>query len=291
MSRLLLLAALVLGLAGYGLYQQHCQEVYLTAQLHQLHQAVDLANTNARRDVEQALRGLQEAVAKNRNAPPDLAILAKATRLHGLATALADSLHSYCTALRSLSDYPEASASYAIRAKTQLLGAGSRSRQRLQQQVACYAATLASLVPPATAQFATPTIDHQPVVAALADVTHLENQVLTTDITAIQQLAKTVGAAPLRSQLVAVASAEANVVAPGTTYRARLLLVKSLLPQTIRMTCNGQPIPIGTNGAGLVRFRAPGQPGPASWVGQIRLSQNGRDTTFAVRVPYRVVRR
>jgi hypothetical protein len=59
----------------------------------------------------------------------------------------------------------------------------------------------------------------------------------------------------------------------------------------MQLTCNGRPVPIAPNGTGLVSFRAPTRPGPATWTGTIRLNQYGRDTTFRVTVPYRVARR
>jgi len=95
------------------------------------------------------------------------------------------------------------------------------------------------------------------------------------------------------TRLVATASAESNVVAPGATYRAELGLVSYYPADKLKMhmTCNGQPVPIGSDGIGQASFRAPTRPGPATWTGAIRLNQNGRDTTFKVTVPYRVARR
>ena len=89
-----------------------------------------------------------------------------------------------------------------------------------------------------------------------------------------------------------MATAVSNVVAPGGSYRAQFGLVSYFSAQelTMRMNCNGQPVPTNAQGVGLVSFRAPARPGPAQWTGTIRLQSNGRDTTFKVTVPYRVAR-
>ena len=59
----------------------------------------------------------------------------------------------------------------------------------------------------------------------------------------------------------------------------------------MKMVCNGQPVAVGPDGVGHIRFRAPMQPGPAVRTASVRVIQNGRDTVFRVRVPYRVAAR
>lgn len=292
MTRLLLL--LLGGAAGYLLYQQHRQEAQLLAQLQQLVPALDSVNASARWEAHLALERMEASIAKNRNPPQDTILLA-ATRLQARINQLLDTLQARRVALLRATGHPARAATLPhpdeADAGAQVLEHASRPQQQFEEQLVSYAAALRQLPVPDSLRLRPLRLDHLPVAAALADLAHLENRLLTTETHVIRQLHQRVGATPIHSRLVAVATAESDVIAPGETYRARLLLVKSLLPQTVQMYCNGQPVPIGPTGAGLVRFRAPTRLGPATWVGTIRMRQNGRDTTFAVRIPYRVVRR
>jgi hypothetical protein len=117
--------------------------------------------------------------------------------------------------------------------------------------------------------------------------------VLARQTKALHHLANSVGKANWRLPLLATATAKSNVVAPGETYHAELGVASyySAKELNIYMACNGKAVLIDANGVGLVRFRAPTRLDPTIWVGTIRVNQNGRDTTFHVTVPYRVVRR
>lgn len=284
MSRIFLVLLLVTGIVSYGFYQQHQRETLLLSELPLLLRTLDNANTEARRTAEATLRRMQETVAKDRNQPHDLAVLATATSLQACANNLLGTLQAHRTAFSTSQP-----TTFSYLSKASLLSPGRHPQQQLQQELARYAAALRQLATPDSTQLVAPDFGYLPTT--LADLAHLESQVLNTEIRAIQRLHQLVGAATISSRVVAVATAESAVVAPGTTYRAQLFLVKSLLPQSMHMFCNGRAIPIGPMGAGLVRFRAPSQPGPAFWIGKIHLTQNGRDTTFQVRVPYQVVRR
>ena len=77
-------------------------------------------------------------------------------------------------------------------------------------------------------------------------------------------------------------------MAPGNTYRARLLAVKSRVPTSLHMYCDGQPL---TRWAQRRRRGTVARPVAAGPVGKVRLNQHGRNTTFTVRVPYRVAPR
>jgi hypothetical protein len=131
------------------------------------------------------------------------------------------------------------------------------------------------------------------VVEALATLTEMQSAILDGTNAALRHLANTIGTGSVSTstRLLAVAPAASNVVAPGETYHARLLLLKSLRAKNLQMSCEGQPVAVGADGVGHVRFHAPTRPGPAFWMGTIRLHKYGRDSTYLVRVPYRVARR
>ena len=136
-----------------------------------------------------------------------------------------------------------------------------------------------------------PPLGQLPVAAALTALTRLESDLLLGEQRLIEHLNSQVVSQRLPTRVAAVATAEAAVVAPGDTYRAQLLLLSHFVIPGATMTCNGQPIPVGADGVGQVRFRAPLRPGPATWTGSIKLQYNGRDTIFQTVVPYRVARR
>lgn len=139
--------------------------------------------------------------------------------------------------------------------------------------------------------------ENTPVVAALATISQKETEVLKYEADALSALAQKVGAKTIVfDKIGAFASAESNTVAAGTKYKAELFLTASASTISPRMTLNGSPLSVGPDGHGKVEFTA--RPGAfdasgnakASWTGTIRFNQNGRDTTFTVKVPYTITK-
>lgn len=130
-------------------------------------------------------------------------------------------------------------------------------------------------------------------MAALATLTQLESEVRAAEMNALQSLRGQINNVPFLSLPLVFASAESNTVFPGRVYKARMLLVNALDVRYLKlqMRCDGRLIQQTANHIGQVRFVASQRPGPASWTGTILFRANGRDTTFQVRVPYRVARR
>jgi gliding motility-associated protein GldM len=143
--------------------------------------------------------------------------------------------------------------------------------------------------------FAELNFENTPVVAALATISQKETEILKMEAEALQKQAEKVGAKTIVfDKIGAFASAESNTVAAGTKYKAELFLTASATSISPRMTLNGSPLSVGPDGKGKVEFTA--RPGAfdkdgnakASWTGTIRFNQNGRDTTFTVKVPYTI---
>ena len=143
--------------------------------------------------------------------------------------------------------------------------------------------------------FAELNFENTPVVAALATISQKETEVLKYEAEALSAQAQKVGAKTIVfDKIGAFASAESNTVAAGTKYKAELFLTASASSISPRMTLNGSPLSVGPEGKGKVEFTA--RPGSfdasgnakASWTGTIRFNQNGRDTTFTVKVPYTI---
>ncbi len=139
--------------------------------------------------------------------------------------------------------------------------------------------------------------ENTPVVAALATISQKETEVLKYEAQALQAQAEKVGAKTIVfDKIGAFASAESNTVAAGTKYKAELFLTAAATSIHPSMTLNGSSLSVGPDGHGKVEFTA--RPGSfdatgnakASWSGTIRFNQNGRDTTFTVKVPYTITK-
>ena len=233
-------------------------------------------------------------VEKNRSQPREVAVLRRTRRFDSQVSTLLDALRACRDELRRASGNPAAPLPLLNPDDTggtaRLLGAGTPRQRALGQLVAAYTDTLRRLSPAGGNELTLPAFDALPAAEALATLTGLECTIRGQQIRTLQQLARPLGASRLPSRPVAVAAAETDVVAPGATYQATLQVVTSLSVPTTRMFCNGRPVPVGPDGAGQVRFRAPARLGPATWQASIRLHQNGRDTTFLATVAYRVAR-
>ena len=145
--------------------------------------------------------------------------------------------------------------------------------------------------------FAELNFENTPVVAALATISQKETEVLKYEAEALSAQAQKVGAKTIVfDKIGAFASAESNTVAAGTKYKAELFLTASASSISPRMTLNGSALSVGPDGHGKVEFTA--RPGSfdasgnakSSWSGTIRFNQNGRDTTFTVKVPYTITK-
>ena len=148
-----------------------------------------------------------------------------------------------------------------------------------------------------TKNFAELNFENTPVVAALATISQKETEILEMEAEALRKQAEKVGAKTIVfDKIGAFASAESNTVAAGTKYKADLFLTASATSISPRMTLNGGSLQVDKDGKGKVEFTA--RPGAfdasgsakASWTGTIRFNQNGRDTTFTVKVPYTVTK-
>ncbi|MBF9140221.1 hypothetical protein [Hymenobacter properus] len=300
MNRVFLLLVLVAaaGAAGFGAYLKLRSLAQLNRQLYRLDQLLIADNDDADQRAQWAIRGLEAAVQKNYNQPKEVALLAAAQRLDGHADSLARTLrglgeelkHNAC---RPNTAIPTAAQLASTDAAAQLLSPDGPAYVNLHQQLNKYRLAAQALNPNKKAALPEPAFAELPLGAALASLSQLESEVRTTELNTLQHLSKKVGATTLRRHLAAFSTAASSTVAPGSIYQAELFLgsVLDLRFTPAQMRCNGRPVPVDSNHVGQVRFMAPRRLGPAVWTGTIRFKANGRDTTFQVRVPYRVVRR
>ncbi|MFD2717713.1 hypothetical protein ACFST9_03235 [Hymenobacter monticola] len=293
-----LVMVLVLGAAiGAVFYRQYRAQRQLNAQLQEMSDLLMSDNAAADKAAEGTVKGINAAVQKNQNQPRERAVLAAAESLDRRADSLVHTLWAHAEKLllatQNVNGLPTLRHPNETRAVTEQLGNASPAHQHLRQQLQAFDDTLRALHPSAAAHLTTPAFEGQTVALALATCAELESAVRAAEADVLRHLATQVGPTQLRRHPMALAEAESKVVAPGELYRARMLWLEALGPSPARlqMRCNGQPVPVGADLVGQVRFVAPQRPGPAVWTASIRFQTMGRDTTFQVRVPYRVARR
>ena len=136
--------------------------------------------------------------------------------------------------------------------------------------------------------FAQSNFAQTPVVAALAILTQKQTEIIRYE----QEVLKKLGAPETKEfkfdNIVATAMADANIVAAGTEYTARMFISASSKKQGTRMTFNGSPIKVNSEGVGEVKFIPSGN-GQQSWTGSITINKGGRDTTFTFEKKFTVV--
>ncbi|MBG8553200.1 type IX secretion system motor protein PorM/GldM [Hymenobacter guriensis] len=267
-----------------------------------------------------AVKGIEAAVAKNRNQARDLAILKQGQevreRTAKMVAYLRDIREKLLAATQEKGKAEMNMSGEDKVAMTMLGGKKDGAAYPLKTVLNEYSTYIKQFVPTAgplaldakddkavtekdqkNKDFAELNFENTPVVAALAVLSQKETEVLKYEADALNQLGQKVGAQTIVFDKVgAFASAESNTVAAGTKYKAELFLTASASSLRPSMTLNGSPLQVGPDGHGKVEFTA--RPGnfdasgsaKASWKGTIRFNQNGRDTTFNVTVPYTVTK-
>jgi gliding motility-associated protein GldM len=100
------------------------------------------------------------------------------------------------------------------------------------------------------------TFQSTPMVAGLASLSQLKNEVLSRETIALDNLARQVGAADMKfDNIVAMVRPESNVVAAGTKYKADLFIAASSSAVDPVMTVDGKTIPVN-GGMGQIEFTA-----------------------------------
>ena len=136
---------------------------------------------------------------------------------------------------------------------------------------------------------------------ALAALAQLEATVLADEAAALsaQSMRLACGGNIIYDSTHAQALADTSAVVAGTEYHASLFLAAVLKPAGLAMSANGQPIIVPPSGIGQVHFVADPhllgnrQEVNTYWNGVIQIRSpytRSGDTTYKVRVPYRIVR-
>jgi GldM N-terminal domain len=247
------------------------------------------------RDNDGLVKAIHAQVDKNQRPPAELRVLRRAEAVHDSTQQLIGYLRELRgRLLRQTGNELHFRQLDGRREVAALLGRGSAA-DSLHRRLRHHARYLQQLAP---APDPLPPADFTDaaVTGALATLAGQETRLLLREAEALTVLQARVMTSVLKTSYRALAGAETNVVAPGTTYRADLLLAAALYrPTGFTMTANGQPVAAGPDGFGQVAFAVPPLRGAArrqaSWVGSITVRHNGRDTTFQATVPYTIVPR
>ena len=269
------------------------------------------------------IRGIQEAVTKNRSQKADIAVLksseeirAKTKETIAYLRDLRDKLVVATGNNKGSNEYKNVSAEDKV-AITMLGGKRNGLAYPLKDKLNSYSDFIRQYVTGAAPlaldakddkmvtekdqknkSFAELNFENTPLVAALAVLSQKETEVLEYEADALQKQAEKVGAKTIVfDKIGAFASAESNTVAAGTKYKAELFLTASATGLRPTMTLNGSPLAVDqSTQRGKVEFTA--RPGAfdkegnaqASWSGTVRVNTNGRDTTFKVLTKYTITK-
>jgi gliding motility-associated protein GldM len=282
-----------------------------------------LVDVNGKTDkaADGTVKGIQAEVAKNHNIPADVAVLKQSEEIRDKTKEVIAYIDQVRDKLITATENSKAGEFHNMEATdkvaiTMLGGAKNGLAYPLKDKLNAYSEYIKQYVPEAAPlaldakvdpkvtdkeqkgkNFAEFNFENTPVVAALAVLSQKETEVLKYQADALQKQAEKVGAkVVVFDKLGAFASAESNTVAAGTKYKADLFLTAAATGLKQNMSYNGSPLTVGSDGHGKIEFTA--RPGnfdasgnaKSSWTGAIRINQNGRDTTFQVKVPYTITK-
>jgi len=139
--------------------------------------------------------------------------------------------------------------------------------------------------------FAQASFGQTPVVAALAVITHIQSEILRYEQAILGKLGATDLEAGVKfDKIIAIASVESKVLAPGDEFKAQLFLAASSSSLKPTITFNGSPVKINADGIGEVTQKiSPGQKGKVTWKGNISFEKDGEMKSFPVEGDYTVV--
>lgn len=122
--------------------------------------------------------------------------------------------------------------------------------------------------------------DHTPMIAGLAFLTEKQSRVAAAEKEILDKLKQMVGSTDLKfDAVVAMATADAKVVAAGTKYKAQLFIsATSSAAEEAKMWKDGKPIKV-ENGMGQIEFKASYGGGKPDKDGLIRKTWKGKIET------------
>ncbi|OUJ69067.1 hypothetical protein BXP70_27020 [Hymenobacter crusticola] len=275
--------------------------------LQQLEASMRSANQYLWQETAQPVQRIEYYYQYNRKQPGDSVLFYRAKGLYTHTANVLSTLDSVRRVLlNATGNTPKLVHLDANRQVQQVMVGEAGAALALQRRLHKYAAFLQTMNPAEKGTDAlrvTPTrleqeYTHTPVVAALAQLTRQETEVLLLTHAALAQyLAKSGTTFDAYYSTVAHAVAETRTVLPGGQYQAKLFLTHLYHPDFIRaMTVNKHPVPVDAQSRGVVSFVVPptvlGNADSVStyWTGSITTLTSSGDRTYTVRVPYTIVK-
>ncbi|MEQ9443877.1 MAG: gliding motility protein GldM [Cyclobacteriaceae bacterium] len=144
--------------------------------------------------------------------------------------------------------------------------------------------------------FAELNFQNTPMVAGLATLNDLKTKVLARETSALDNLARKVGAADLKfDDIKVMVRPQSNVVAAGTTYEADMFIAASSSAVTPKMMVNGKSVTV-ENGMGKIKFPASASSydkdnrAEQKFKATIQIDQGGKSETYEETFSYFVTK-
>jgi len=145
--------------------------------------------------------------------------------------------------------------------------------------------------------FAALNFEQTPVPAALAVLSQKQSEIRRYESEVLDALAQKVGATDIKfDKLLAMISAESNVVVAGTKFKGEMFIAASSSALTPRMSLNGSGLQV-KDGKGIIEFTAQGGAYDKEGLAAKTLSgtisfptPSGRDTTITMKYDYKVAK-
>lgn len=148
-----------------------------------------------------------------------------------------------------------------------------------------------------TKDFAELNFAQTPVPAALAVLSQKQSEIRRLEAEVLDALAAKVGAKDIKfDKILAMISAESNVVVAGTKFKGEMFIAASSSSLTPRMSLGGAPLRV-QDGKGIIEFTAQGGSYDKDGLAAKTLSgvisfptPSGRDTTISMKYDYKVAK-
>lgn len=136
-----------------------------------------------------------------------------------------------------------------------------------------------------------------PMVAAMAVLSNLENELLAQETKALESLLSELDAGTVKVDVIfPMYKTETNTVVAGTAYKADVFLAASSSGIKPSIEIDGKPLSVNEKGVGELNFVAsPGEYNAQGfcvkkWNGKIKMKYQGRDSVFSISGEYKVVK-
>jgi gliding motility-associated protein GldM len=290
-----------------------------------LNNSMELSSNSANKINGKTVESIREQVKKSGNRSFELAIVSQAEEVRKMSSAMVNDLENLKTELLNTAGGGKdetgkiKNASEEEKVAVMMIGASKNGKAyKLKNDLNDFVSKLNKVSSQAFAPLANDGKDDQfaklnpdqarkdfaelnfaqtPVPAAMAVLSQKQSEVRRLEGEVLDVLASKVGAKDIKfDKILAMISAESNVVVAGTKFKGEMFIAASSSALIPRMSLNGSSLPV-TDGKGKIEFTAQGgaydKEGLAakSLTGTISFpTPSGRDTTITMKYDYKVAK-